>query len=363
MDPKSLIYNKYAKIASELTSKYGYPVSVIHRNKKSIVPFLTAAEDMTVYIVAPRDKSEELIKTLGKDYPQFSREFELQITHPANEFIKLIKERPAMLREGLGGMGFITPFMFHTEIIGNYSRGFVAALKENFDPELNRQIYERIKRLAESRLETMRSMRYEIRKANEKEEKLVGKLEQKDLARQMQKMSEEIHANGSEVLIILDKSARPLGLPIKNILREAFKREVQIFFVNPEFAKRFKGDPARLKKLLDREHPQIGKAIAGKRVSIVDDQVYEGKSISQMKKLLMAYKPQNIHATVLSQWGAELSPSWRKQRKHHVEEYGKKKFVLERAELTPEDAKRLANMRKGLGFVAARVVKNIRRTK
>ncbi len=363
LDAKTLAYVKTAK---RIEKEFGVKACVIRKNEKSMIPWITSSEGFAIYIIAGQEK-REIVEKIHQKY-QMSGVM-VQHMYPVEEMLKIIRANPARIRNELGGMGFLVPFFFNEEVYGKYSAEFTEKFKAEFGPQLNREINARLERLAQSEKRSVEQYNAFMRRVKEREKRLVGPIEERDLSRQMKEMAEHINKKKGKVLIVLDKSGRPLGIPLKKILREAYKRDVKVFFLDPKKARVAGIEKLTLAsesaKTLAKEHPYLVKAVRNKQVMLVDDQIWQGKALTSVAELLKPFKPKGIDATYLSAYPTEPQPSWRSHQMHHIREpeNAGREFVSKQAELSAYERTRLNKMRARLNRAAENAVKRIAKNK
>ena len=352
LDAKTLAYIKTAK---GIEKEFGVKTCVVKENEKSPMPWVTSGDGFAIYVIAEPDKIE-LVKRIHKKYQMEG--IIVDHMYPVEEMLKIIRQYPERIKNELGGMGFLVPFFFNHEVHGNYAAEFTEKFKEEFGPQIDKEINERVARLAKAHKMEVKQYKAFMRRVNERKKRLLGPIEERDLTRQLAGMAEHIHKKKGKVLIVFDKSGRPLGLPLKKILLEAYKRKVQVFFLDPKKARL-----AEIEKLtlasesaqkLAKEHPYLVKAIKNKQVVLVDDQIWQGRALSAISELIRPFKPRGINVAYLSAYPTSPQPSWRSHGLHHVSEPANtgREFVSKRAELTKYKRNRLNRMRAKLNRAA-----------
>ncbi len=360
MSQREELIEKYSKIVNELKERFGIESSVILKrpDRKGVLPWVTGQEGVTLYAIIPKKESEKIKEVQRYLQTKF---ITAGIMHPVNEMMDLIRERGTITKQDLGGMGFIVPFLYHEEILGKYSREFRKQIQTNFGTQLSRAISERKKSLRDSGRE-IRKMVHERNKAIiERQGKIIGPLERKEIEEALKEMAKNIHQQNGQVLIVFDKSGRPLALPLKRILRKVYGQEVKIFFINPSKAKSVQ-DQEKLLRKLRKENPGVIEAVSGKNVVLVDDQIWQGKSFSTIAELLRKLSAKNISAEYMSQYPTRPNPSWRIHKIHAVTEpTGRRIFVGKRRKLNAKKALELQRVRKRMDFIAKRIIRQNKR--
>jgi hypothetical protein len=154
-------------------------------------------------------------------------------------------------------------------------------------------------------------------------------MEQEEVGRLIEEMSvvaKKFSRINPHTLVVLDSAARPLALPMKKILKDAFGQRVNVVFISPTFAKTFheiyvKGgfryspemwEGARTNLL--QELPGFIEAINGKRVAILDEQKKSGATLEAMKSFVEHFGATRIEAHALSNSPEKPEYSWRKDK-------------------------------------------------
>ncbi len=265
LDAKTLAYIKLAK---QIEKEHNVKTCVIRKRENNPLPWITSTEGFAIYVIAPPEQ-RHLVETIHREH-QMSGAM-IQHMYPVEEMLKIIRQNPARIRNELGGMGFLVPFFFNDEVHGKYSAEFTEKFKEEFGPQIDKEVNARLERLAASEKKIVEQYKAFMRRVKEREKRLLGPIEERDLTRQMSEMAEHIHKKKGKVLIVLDKSGRPLGLPLKRILREAYKRDVKVFFLDPKKARTEGMEKLTLAsesvQKLAKEHPYLVKAVRNKQCS------------------------------------------------------------------------------------------------
>lgn len=189
---------------------------------------------------------------------------------------------------------------------------------------------------------------------------MIGPRERRDLIKRMELIAKEANETGAEILVAFDRSGRPVGSMLKKILKEAYGRDVQLYFLDPTIAKRGQLSNEELSKLLEKEHPHLIKAIPGKQLMLVDDQVWSGSSFSAIKELFHKYSPKKISFGYLSAFPDQPTPSWREHNILGIETQ-EGKFVVRRNKETIEQMRRIRRFRKKLTGIARKVSVKLRK--
>jgi len=295
--------------AKRLSEKYHVPVTVIAENRRALIPWINGGQGATIYAIVPEKDFNKTFEAIKED-PEFMY-LDISGMQPVHEMVEVIRRNPKVISYNLGGQGFIPPFFFNKEVYGTYGVELRRALEENFGPLLREQIQARVANWRASRKELHGMAKKQNRQVLERHTKLAGPIETKELLRQIAWMAKTVKARKGEVLVAFDKSGRPVGAMLKRALREAYGINLPLFFISPKLVKansflltrNAKDGRAKTKELhaqLEHDNPLLVKAIVGKKVILVDDQVWHGDSFSGTKALLRKYTPKKTSTVCLS---------------------------------------------------------------
>jgi len=154
-------------------------------------------------------------------------------------------------------------------------------------------------------------------------------MEQKEVDRLVVEMSEVAKSFAKvnpQTLVVLDSAARPLALPMKKILKDAFGQKVRVVFISPSYLKtihevyikgglRYSPELWGLVKVnLRREFPEFIKAVQGKRVVILDEQKKSGKTFEAMESFVKYLGASGVKSHALSSFPKKPFYSWRNEK-------------------------------------------------
>ena len=347
--------------AKQIEQKYKVPVSVIAEVKTSPMPWTTTGFGATIFIIVPMGDNHTLLQKIRKD-PDFVYS-PVSEMWSAEELVKLTRANPRVIRNNIGGMGFIPPFFFHREVYGGFAKKFRQQYSTAFGAELETEVRARFERSGiKSRKELGRLVAW-AKGAEQSEKKLFGKEEQRQTFKWLKSTAEQVVKEEINTIVVLDRSARYLALPLKKVIQRGYKKPVQVFFIDPgmyrDVLNSTETNMIKLRQQLQKEHPRLVKAIRGGRLLIVDDLIYSGKTLEMTQELLKGFGPKRILQTALFPRYEWKDVSWREQKKYSTQT-NFKRLIAERAQLTPEKRKEIHNMRKGIGILADNVVTKIR---
>ncbi|MFA6065100.1 MAG: hypothetical protein WC746_04630 [archaeon] len=357
---------EYIAVAKAIEKHYHIPVSVIKQRMTSPIPIATTGSGFTIYLVAPETKDHELLLGARRAYPGFG----IMQTLPVEDFVQLGRTNRKIIRNTMGANGLIAPFFFHEEVYGKYGKEFRRAVQSEFREELHTSLKQWMERMGIKSLKDYKQKINALRWVNETEKKVVGPREQKYLQKELARVASEIGAKDPELLIFFDRAARYLADPLQRILREVHHKKLPIFFVDPDlvrnaeieitFGATQKTDYAKLRRIFEKEFPELVKSLPGKRVMLVDDQVYAGNSKNGMMRLLGHYSPKVLDSTHLSLVSQAPEPSWRKQGLYAIESK-MQSFKVRRKKVSPKVRRQISGLKSNLNRVAGRVIANARR--
>ena len=204
-------------------------------------------------------------------------------------------------------------------------------------------------------------------------ERTMHHTERARLRKELEEVAFSFAKENPEVLVVLDRSARPLGGPMREILKEAFGIKTKIFFIHPrEIALRYysqvlpsNGNWKQLIHLINLEHPAFVKGVAGKRVVILDDQYNTHWNMHAVEDLVQALGAKKVYGRALSRFDPFDKDvySWRRNNLHSVEkpQAAGRLFVSKRKELTELEKQELAKLKKRMNErVVPRVIMSIK---
>ncbi len=344
--------------AKKIEIKYNVRVSVIAEAPTSPMPWVSSGYGATIFIITPKDDQHNTLGKIRHD-PEFSTA-PIHEMWTAKELIALTKINPQIIRNNVGGTGFIPPFFFHQEVYGGFAKGFRKEFEAAFGPQLKKEIKERFQRLG---LRTSRDINKRVahlKAIHQSEKKLFGKAEQRQTFNWLRKTAERVAREEIETLIVLDRAARYLALPLKKVINEAHGKKIQVFFIDPGiYSDNISATEKNYRKLrvqLKTEHPYLVEAIRNGKIMIVDDLRCHGKTLKMTRQLLRGFKPQKMLSTVVFPRYQGKDVSWRKQNIYEVET-NFSKLVAKMKKLTPKERQRINNLRKGMGVIADKVIK------
>jgi adenine/guanine phosphoribosyltransferase-like PRPP-binding protein len=299
----------YIAKAKEMEGKYGIKICVIRKRKASqpSIPWMTPEDGLCMFVIEPQSNNGVLGRKIYQELD--SLYINVQLTCPVSEWVKMVRADPTRIRNGLGGLGFIVPFFFNDEVYGNYAREFQRTFKTEFGAQLKQAIITRASAFRESRKRLVEEHLSMVRKTEERATHIIGPIEEAELTDALVEMAEDAHKNRATIILAFDRSGRPLGVMLRHILKDAYGKSPELFFVDPTVVRQ--GLTPMLKKKFERECPRLVKKLPGASVVVVDDQVWQGHSLSCMSELLEQYHPKKLTVRVLSHFPSEPPPSWR----------------------------------------------------
>jgi pyrimidine operon attenuation protein/uracil phosphoribosyltransferase len=359
------------KKAKRLEEKFKVRVSVVAKNPRSPMPFVTYADGATIFVEVPEKNHKILMETIRRD-----EEFAfagIKPIYPPQELADLVKKDPKVIEYNMGGLGFIPPFFFHTEVYGNYAPQIKRLLEKNFSALLKEQIEKRLTALGNYKKTIQNLNRKRKRQLVQRATQIIGPIEERELKTQLERIAEEVKREKGEVLIAFDKSGRPVGTMLKKILANAHGLHLQLFFIDPSLAKKYdtelnkrdlksKETQTQLIKQLAQERPHLIKAIKGKRVILVDDQAWQGHSFSGMNALLKKMGAKKVANHCLSVYPASPQPSWRIQGIHPVKK-SEGHFISQRIQQTKQQRQKYLRLRQKMNTITKRVTAKIKARK
>ncbi|MBT4192554.1 MAG: hypothetical protein HOE11_04555 [Candidatus Diapherotrites archaeon] len=146
------------------------------------------------------------------------------------------------------------------------------------------------------------------------------------LVEEMDRVAKKFSKLKPHTLVVLDNAARPLALPMKKILKDAFGQRVEVLFISPTFIKTFheiyiKGgfrySPEMwggVRENLLRELPGFMDAVNGKRVAILDEQKKSGATLEAMESIVRHFGASAVTAEALSNFPKKPEYSWRRDK-------------------------------------------------
>lgn len=349
---------KYVKLAKAIETRYQVPVYVIRKNPKTqtSIPWISPPDGIGLYVVESEHSMEKVAQKVRDRLSR--RGISVQQTYPIEELIAIVKAKPALLTQGLGGMGFLVPLMFNEPVYGKeIVRDAVKQLKRAFGAELKTLIRQRITRYKEAKRKMQEERLAANRKAKERLDLLVGPLERKELTHAIMDMAKKVAADENPVLIAFDRSGRPVGIVLRRVLKEAFGLRVPLYFLDPTIVKR--GVKFDAHAQFEKEYPGLAKRLPNSTAVVVDDQIWQGNSLAEMKKLLDHYRPKKSRAFVLSHYPAEPPPSWRHRNVLGIETL-KEQFKTKRS---ADKQTEVNAFRRQLKRVARGVTKRLQRSR
>lgn len=201
-------------------------------------------------------------------------------------------------------------------------------------------------------------------------ERTFNHIERARVREELEDTAKWVRRDGSKIIIVLDKSGRPFGVPLKQIMREAFGVKVEVFFVNPRALKPV--PPQEMDKAIEKvlstfkkEHPILSKKIVGQKVTIIDDQrsTYSGKTSWLAEQLAKKLGAKEVFSRPMSIFPSKPVYTWRMNGLHSVEnpEAAGRMFVSSRKKLDTEEKIELARLRRKMKErVVPKVVRKLR---
>ncbi|MFA4907094.1 MAG: phosphoribosyltransferase [archaeon] len=355
---------KAIALAKKIEQDYGVKTSVIEASEKNPIPWITNDTRITIFVIEPRGRRESLVGkiTRGIEKRQGISIFPVQSIHPVEEMVELAKSDPEILKRGVSGTGFIVPFIFNREIHGNYAEKFRREFKRNFGKELTKQVLEKVKKTKMAEAEDARIAKIdkikEIR-LKERATKLVGRMERRELIKDMEKISSVAFRENPDIIVAMDRSGRPVGLMLQKIMREAHGKNVPLFFFN---YKDLAGKEADKMRKMRERNPRLARSIGGKRVFVVDDQARTKKQSLGTIEFLKRFKPKKISFECLSDYWMKPPPSWWHQKESlGVESWAERKAPPKDSWRKWQDMRKVAGLRKNTGIIASKAAQNIKR--
>ncbi|VVB74981.1 Phosphoribosyl transferase domain protein [uncultured archaeon] len=349
--------------AKLIEAKYKVPVSVIAEIPSCPMPWVTSPSGNTIYIIAPKDEENKLLLKVREDFRLRMDPEVIHQMYPVNELVEMTKQDNTMLRRGLSAVGFMVPFLFHREVYGGYAKTFKEEFRRNFGPQLKTEIKERFARLGMKTEKAILQKSSELKATLESKKRVFGKFEQREFSKALRTMAEKAHAEGIEVIIVLDRAARYIGTPIKRVMRDVYGKSIPVFFVDPTAAIPERSteqiDLKEIQRQLSSDHKRLTQMLPGSKVMVIDDKVYAGRTQKAVIALLKTFKPAKIDFVVESAYrGKDFS--WRQQRIYDIET-AQKRLVTYRAKVSPETARKVRNMRKGISIVTNKVIERMKK--
>jgi len=358
--------------AKRIEKKYKVPVSVIARTPTSPMPWISANNEATIFVVTSKIDPKGTFAKIHED-PQFKFS-PIQQMYPVTELVSMVRQNPNAIRNNIGGTGFIPPFWFNREAYGTFAKEVKKEFETQFGEKLKKEIQKRFERLGMKNQKGLNGRIKTLKAEVASRKKLVGKPEQKQIFNALERMAKQIHAEKTDVIVVLDKSGRPLALPLKKVLLEAYGITPKVFFINPSLTKppwdKHMQTIVQHQQQLAKEHPELAKSLPGKKVMIIDDKVARGETkaniehygnstIGNVVEILKRFNPTSVsHAYVSAYHGIDIS--WRAQNMHNVRtDYDS--YISIRAKLNKKKRQQINNMYKGLGIIAGNVAIKIKK--
>jgi hypoxanthine phosphoribosyltransferase len=272
---------------------------------------------------------------------------------------RIAKENPRMLKQFLGGLGILTAYLFNNEIYGNTTAEIKEQFKETLGKTFDDAIHDRVEGLKKSELRALKEYHRRRKQNDERGNKLIGPIERRELIKYLALMAKSINDIKPDFIVALDKTGRPVGLVLRKILKEMYGLDLKLFFFDPGIIKLDlnKTDIEKFKT----EHPHLSKMLNNATTVVIDDQVWSGRSFSNVNELFMRLGAKKVHFEYLSIYPAEPPPSWRTQKIHEIRDPEKDSFLA----LPNRDANRqkTEGLRTNFGFISKAVVNNLRHRK
>ncbi|MBS3061729.1 MAG: phosphoribosyltransferase [Candidatus Diapherotrites archaeon] len=336
--------------AKRIEEKYGVTTSVIAQTNQGL-PWVTSGDGITIFVIEPRKDNFKILKQLAADLEvsSFGQPRHLvQGMHPVSEMVAITRENPSLLRSGLGAAGFLVPFLTHTEIFGKYQDEFRRAFQTAFGPALVNELRERKERLKKFQQQRLQRVR------------MARTAEQKQLLDQFEALAQRVHAEQPTVLIALDRSGRPVGTTVQQILKEAYGERIPLFFINPEMLRNTTLPKQTLRKLLETQHPHLCRHLPDATVMILDDQIATGKAAGAVGELLNQFHPKKVKTEVLSEYPKTHPPSWWYQKPFLIQS-AKGRLISKRIRANQKLRRKSATIRKKFGKIARTLTIRLRK--
>ena len=359
MDPKKI--ENAIRIAKDIEKKYAIKTSVIVEEKTSLMPWAGSTLP-TIFLIIPLKEEHEKIPKVREEYAKES--CDIRQTLPIEEWVSLIKANPQVIRNGMDAREFIPPFFFHHEVYGGYAKPLVQRLRQEFGPQLDKEIREMFARFETAYQSPLRKIKTALRRANESETKVLGRLEQREVFKGLKKMAEQIRTEGTEVIIAVDRSARPIGEPLRRIIAQTLGRKIPVYYLSLGPISKWHGtlteaDYLKAAELFAKEKPQIVKALKGKKVLIVDDIKGEGKTFRNLTALLGRFGPAQISQSYIREYGG-IDLSWSRQELTNLQTFSDS-FLTRRKRIGRAKAHNLRGLRRNIGVIEQKVIARLKR--
>lgn len=203
--------------------------------------------------------------------------------------------------------------------------------------------------------------------------------EQERLIHELTYTALDLHKQEVEAIVILDRSARFFGVPLKQILWKGLGRKVEVYFLNPQNIALFHGmdgivagfpeDKAieAVKKFIPefvKEHPKLSRALKTKNIAIIDDQEYQGRTRFACNELFKQLGAKSAQYYPISKHPDTRVYSWKEDYLHSVTSpaYKKRKFVSAKDNPSQHKAEQIKLIRQTLQkTITPIVVQRLRR--
>ena len=366
---KGKTIQRYVAEAKRIEKEHGVRTSVVVVSNKSKLPMTTTGDGVMIALVEPMANDAALTLKVRDDMLKHGLRMAdrgycfVTPAPPIREAVDLIKSQPEAMRWGLASHGFLAP-VFHKEVYGDYYKELDATFKRTFGLTYRTAIAARIARY-NRKIKGIRSRTTKQRIAEkELETKLLGKREQRMIIKRLEQITTELVTQNPDILIVLDRSGRPVGRALNHLLKKLGKK-TQVFFLDPHIMKTAMDrngtakKEASAKKVFAKEFPGLIKALPNASVAIIDDQIHEGLSFNAVEALLKKYSPRVVYRHYLNQVTSLANEvSWRKHRVHEIE-LGENTFRSRRKKLSPEEKRKVVGLRKGWNVITAHVARRL----
>lgn len=266
---------EFIQKAKDIEKEFGFPVTLITEKAGTglTFPLIQASDQYVVYIIAPEEKTEKLIRKIQER--AFSLGVSVQTVPPVKDLIRMAHEKPEVWSFWLKPMGILVPFLFHKEVYGTYAR----ELRKEFNQTFRSQILSAVKRRREH-MNAVQKKWQEMMKTRIDENLL--------------RMAETVMENNCTLLMAFDRSGRPFGLALRKTIKEAFGKTLPLVFIDPTLIRYLEHPRERDFKKFEQQYAKLIPHLKGARIAFVDDGIGEGRTTGRMHDLIERYHPAAI---------------------------------------------------------------------
>lgn len=348
-------------LAKRIEREYGVETSVVVENPRAKLQWASPVPQ--IYVIEPEADALKKFRQISKLLEGPENWFaEIRPAVPVAELEKIVERNPGMLRQYVGPIGILNPFLFQTEVHGNYASRVRDSVGKKFRNEIRAIVKDARKRLHESNAEMARQNRLLKQRAK----KFIGPIENKQLIANLRAAAEKIARQDPDLLVALDLPGRPAGLMLKRVLLQSFGKSPQLFFIDPELAKNFGARDSASAAVLERfkqDCPALAARLKGAKVAVIDDQVAKGITSSGVERLLARCGSRQVSFFPLSKYSAEPPPSWWSRKRILGIEHGSGFTSRKIQDLTPREQEKARNFRKHLKMIAERAASSPKRAR